>query len=272
MALPKNIRAVVTGSGSGLGRALCLALARRGASLSVSDIDLEAALETCRLARAAGAREASATLCDVRRLEQVEGLAAAAFSTLGGVDLLVNNAGVACGGNVGEVPIEDWRWTIDVNLWGVIYGCHVFLPRMRAQGSGHVLNVASAAGLLCAPTMGPYNVSKAGVVALTETIAGELRPAGIGATVLCPTFFRTNIAKSGRYTRERIGDLASRLVDKSKIDAADVAEQALRACEHNELYAVPMRDGRWLWRVKRFAPDSYSWLGSKLAKRVIATE
>src|SRR6185312_10510780 len=112
--------------------------------------------------------------------------------------LVINNAGVAVGGRVGEVALDDWRWIMGVNLWGVIHGCHVFATQLRAQGSGHILNVASAAGLLAPPGMAPYNVTKAAVVALSETLRGELRDAGVGVTVLCPTFFRTNIAASSR--------------------------------------------------------------------------
>ena len=272
MTLPKNPRAAVTGAASGLGRAITLALAKRGASIAVSDIDLEGALETCKLARAAGAREATATLCDVTKLEQVEGFANAAYAALGGVDLVVNNAGVAVAGKTGEVPIEDWRWVVDINLWGVIYGCHVFVPRMKKQGGGgHVLNVASAAGLLNAPRMGPYNVTKAGVVALTETLAAELQGDNIGATALCPTFFRTNIANASRSTEKQMLGLVNKLMDSSKLQADDVAEYALRACDANETIAVPMADGRWMWRVKRLAPESYSWLGGKLAKRLQKT-
>jgi NAD(P)-dependent dehydrogenase (short-subunit alcohol dehydrogenase family) len=125
--------------------------------------------------------------CDVTRLADVRSLAEACT---GAVDLVVNNAGVGAGGRIGELSIEDWRWT-DVDLYGVIHGCHVFVPILREQGRGHVLNVASAAGLLCAPHMAAYNVAKAGVVALSETLAAELAGSGVGVTVLCPTFFKT---------------------------------------------------------------------------------
>ena len=105
------------------------------------------------------------------------------------------------------MPLDDWRWIMGVNLWGVIYGCHVFAPLFRAQGRGHILNVASAAGLLAPPGMAPYNVTKAAVVALSETLAGELKTSGVGVTVLCPTFFRTNIGKSARARRCQAGAL-----------------------------------------------------------------
>jgi len=178
MPLVDSPRAVVTGAGSGLGRAFCLELKKRGARLVCADIDEAAAQRT------ASEVGGTAVRCDVARIEDVEALAAAAERALGGVDLVVNNAGVAVAGPVGEVPLDDWRWIMGVNLWGVIYGCHVFAPRLKKQGRGHIINVASAAGLLAPPGMAPYNVTKAAVVALSETMSAELKQTGVGVTVL----------------------------------------------------------------------------------------
>src|SRR5438105_272418 len=140
----KPTRAVITGAGSGLGRAICLELASRDVKLIASDLKLDDARAT---ADACGAG-AQAVRCDVSDAAQVEALAQIAEQKLGPVDLVVNNAGVAVGGAVGEVSLEDWRWIVGVNFWGVVHGCHVFLPRMKARGVGHILNVASAAGLI----------------------------------------------------------------------------------------------------------------------------
>ena len=169
MSLVDAPRAVVTGAGSGLGRAFCHELRKRGARLICADIDEAAAQKTA--AEVGG----TAVRCDVAKIEDVEALAAAADRALGGVDLVINNAGVAVAGHVGDVSLDDWRWIMGVNLWGVIYGCHVFAPRLRKQGRGHILNVASAAGLLAPPGMAPYNVTKAAVVALSETLCAELK-------------------------------------------------------------------------------------------------
>ena len=133
MAFPKDLRAVVTGGGSGLGRAFCLEVARRGGRVVVSDVDLEGAEGTARQVRDAGA-EAFVVECDVRDPEAVDALAGKADELLGGTDLLCNNAGVAVGGPFNEIPLEDWRWIMDINLWGVIYGCRTFVPKMQAQG------------------------------------------------------------------------------------------------------------------------------------------
>jgi NAD(P)-dependent dehydrogenase (short-subunit alcohol dehydrogenase family) len=256
MSLPDHPRAVVTGAGSGLGRAFCVELAGRGARIVAADIDLASAEETARLVAGAGG-EALARRADVALVDDVEALAAEADRAFGGADLVVNNAGVAVGGQVGTVPLDDWKWIVGVNLWGVIYGCHVFLPRFKARGSGHVINVASAAGLLSAPEMGPYNVTKAGVVALSETLAAELAGTGVGVTVLCPTFFRTNIARSGRDHTARGMKAIDKLMDRARIQAPDVARIALAAADHGDLYALPHADGRWMWRAKRLAPGVF---------------
>jgi NAD(P)-dependent dehydrogenase (short-subunit alcohol dehydrogenase family) len=262
MPIPQSARAVVTGAGSGLGRAFCLELAHRGARLVCADIDEAAAQRTADEVRG------TATRCDVARVEDVEALATTAERTLGGVDLMVNNAGVAVAGNIGDVPMDDWRWIVGVNFWGVVHGCHVFAPRLRKQGRGHILNVASAAGLLCPPGMAPYNATKAAVVALSETLAAELKGTGVGCTVLCPTFFRTNIGKNARTTDPRQGQVVEKLMARAKIQAADVARLALDAAAANELYALPHADGRWMWRLKRWAPDQFASLSARVASRL----
>ena len=262
MSIPANARAVVTGAGSGLGRAFCLELKKRNARILCADIDEAAAQRTAADVGGTAAR------CDVSRIEDVEALAAAADRALGGVDLVVNNAGVAVAGPVGEVPLDDWRWIMGVNLWGVIYGCHVFAPRLRKQGRGHILNVASAAGLLSPPGMAPYNVTKAAVVALSETLNGELKGSGVGVTVLCPTFFRTNIGKSARGGDAKQAALIEKLMAKSKIQADDVARLALEAAADGEFYALPHADGRWMWRLKRWAPSQFVSVTAKVASRL----
>lgn len=253
MSLPPRPRAVVTGAGSGLGRALCEALGRRGARVLVSDLDPTTAEETAHRVTAAGG-EARVRPCDVTKPEQVESLAREAEAAFGGVDLVVNNAGIAAGGAVGELPLEEWKRVLDVNLWGVIHGCHVFAPRLRRQGTGHVLNIASAAGLVSAPTLGAYNASKAAVVALSQTLYAELHPLGIGVTVACPTFFRTNIAASAHYADPKLRPLASRLVDAASIGPEWVADKCLQAVDRGAPYVLPMADARWGWRMYRLAP------------------
>jgi NAD(P)-dependent dehydrogenase (short-subunit alcohol dehydrogenase family) len=258
MSIPKSPRAVVTGAGSGLGRALSLALARRAGRIIVADLDLASAEQTAEAVNRAGG-QAIAQQADVAKVEQVEALAQLADERFGGSDLIANNAGVGVGGPVGDVSLRDWEWIMNINLWGVIYGCHVFAPRFKRQKSGHILNIASAAGLLCAPGMAPYNVTKAGVVALSETLCTELMPFDVGVTVVCPTFFKTKIADSSRFAgaSDRVTELAKQQMERSKVQADDVAESALASCEKNQLYCLPMADVRWGWRIKRLVPNSF---------------
>ena len=260
MAFPiSGARAVVTGAGSGLGRAFCIELARRGARVVAADIDLEAARATAKQLDG----EAHPFACDVAKREEVDALAVEAEKRLGGVDLVVNNAGVAVGGAIGDIPIDDWRWIVVVNLWGPIHGCHVFSPRLKRQGFGHVINVASAAGLLSPPMLGPYNATKAAVIALSETLSAELRASGVGVTVLCPTFFPTNIHRSARAPgAEGELEIVDKMMERSKFTADDVARIALDAAQSGELYVVPQADGRWLWRVKRVLPTGFNRLAT----------
>ncbi len=254
MPLPKHPRAVITGAASGLGRALALELAGRQAKLLLADLNEEGSRETARLVAGAGG-EAHAVRCDVSRSEDVAALVGEADRALGGVDLVVNNAGVCAGGQVGEIPLADWAWVMGVNLWGVIHGCHAFAPRFKEQRSGHFLNVASAAGFISVPGIAPYCVTKAGVVALSETLRLELAPHGVGVTVLCPTFFRTQIASSGRGLDGPMKATAEKLMGREGLQADYVARRAVEAVDAGRLYAVPHRDGRWVWRLKRAIPE-----------------
>ncbi|MBW2190914.1 MAG: SDR family NAD(P)-dependent oxidoreductase, partial [Deltaproteobacteria bacterium] len=244
MSFPQPLRAVVTGAGSGLGRALALDLAKRSASLVVSDINVAAAEETAELVRQQGAT-AEAVQCDVTDREAVFDLIDETEKRLGGIDFIANNAGVAVGGPFEQISIEDWRWAVDINLWGVIYGCQAAIPKMKAQGRGYILNVASAAGLLAPPAMSAYNVTKAGVVSLSETLFAEYKPEGIRVAVLCPTFFRTNIVEAGRgASTDKEDAQIIRWMERSKVQAPEVAKGAIDAVRDGKLYVQPMRDGR----------------------------
>jgi NAD(P)-dependent dehydrogenase (short-subunit alcohol dehydrogenase family) len=262
MALPQSPRCVISGAGGGFGRALAIQLARRKAHLVLSDVDVKGTEESARLALDAGASSARVVRCDVTKMDDWRALAA---SCEGHVDLVVNNAGVSSAGRVGELPIEDWRWTLEVDLFGVIHGCHVFTPILRKQGHGHLLNVASAAGLFSPPFTAAYNVAKAGVIALSETLRAEFVGTEVKVTAICPTFFRTNIARSGRIANEKLRSRAEGLVDGGK-SAEQVARAALASVDRGELYALPMADARWLWRVKRAAPTTFSHVAGRLGR------
>ncbi len=267
--IPQNPTVVLTGGASGLGRAFALELAARRARIVLADID-EAGLEETRKQVEARGGSAKTVRCDVSKLAEVKRLHDEAITWLGGdVDLLVNNAGVAVGGSVGEIPIEDWEWITGINQWGPIYGCHVFLPAMKRRGRGHVLNVASIAAFACAGEMGPYNVTKAAVVALTETLAGELAGTGVGASVLCPFFFSTNIAKNARSASATVQpESIERLMKRTPVQANDVARLALEACERDQLYVFPHREAKGIAALKRLVPETFlRRLSPMVAKR-----
>ncbi len=253
MKLPDQVRGVITGAGSGLGRELAIQLARRGAKLVIADVNVARAEETVALVKAAGGT-AVAFACDVTRAEQLEATAVEAERVYGGIDLLVNNAGVAGGGLIGEVAIDDWEWMLRVNLFGAINGCHAFVPRMKAQGRGWILNVSSCAAFACLPEMAAYNVSKAAVVALTETLSVELAPVRVSVTALCPTFFKTNLMESFRSPSDRQRKLAEGLFRASSMTVEQVAAIALRDLQRGKLISLPQLDAKLVWWAKRWFP------------------
>jgi len=265
--LPASPACVLTGAASGLGRAFALELAGRGARVFLADVDEAGLAGTAKSVTERGGT-ARTLRCDVAKLDDMKRLHAESMQWLSGVDLLINNAGVAVGGAVGEIPIEDWQWITGINQWGVIYGCHLFLPDMKRRGSGHVLNVASIAAFACAAQMGPYNVTKAAVVALSETLAGELAGTGVGVSVLCPFFFATNIAKSARSSSTEVSpDSIEKIMKKSPVQASEVAKRALRACEKGQLYVLPHREAKGIAALKRLMPETFlTKIGPRAAK------
>lgn len=268
--LPSRARCVVTGAGSGFGRAVSLELQKRGGRVLVTDVDLRSAEETAKLIRDRGG-EAHAMVVDVRDPAAVEAMAAKADALWGGTDVLVNNAGIAVVGEMGKIPVEDWKLQVEINLYGPIWGCHYFVPAMKQRGNGFILNVASSAGIIAAPTMGPYNVTKAGVIALSETLYAELAMERIHISALCPTFFRTNIHKSTRAHGANTGSRTDKLVTEAKWSAEEIAERAIDGLLRGDLYIIPQTDGKVMWRVKRaLGANFYKGLGMAVRRGAMA--
>jgi NAD(P)-dependent dehydrogenase (short-subunit alcohol dehydrogenase family) len=257
-----NARAVVTGAGSGIGAAFAVELARRGGAVVCSDIDEAGAAKTVRTITDQGG-EAVAIRCDVSRFEDVRELASQSESWFGEPPtLVINNAGVGAGGvPIGEVPLEDWHWVLGVNLWGPIHGCHVFAPILREAAASNsprgIINVASAAAFGAAPGMAAYNVSKAGVLSLSETLAAELSGSGVKVTVLCPTFVKTNIVESGRISAQST-EFATKLMRWTGFSPAKVARICLDAHDRGDLYCMPQLEAKIGWNIKRMAPGAYT--------------
>ena len=247
--------AVVTGGASGIGFATAKQLGARGARIVLADVD-GVALETAVAQMRAAGITADGVVCDVSSLESVQALADESFRRLGAVHLVFNNAGIAVGGPIVEMTHQDWRWVIDVDLWGPIHGVEAFLPRMVEQGEGgHVLFTASFAGLVPNVGLGPYCVAKYGVVALAEVLSRELREHGIGVSVLCPMRVATNIGSSERNRSDDYGgsDSASGLLPQGEdndalagrvLDVDDVAALTIDAVINERLYVLPHEESR----------------------------
>lgn len=254
--------AVVTGAGSGIGAAFALELGKRGGTVVCSDIDQAAAQRTADAITEHGAK-ALAIPCDVSQFGDVQALAEQSQSWFGAPPtLVINNAGVGAGGAViGDAPLDDWQWTLGINLWGPIHGCHVFTPILRdaapSTAPRGIINVASAAAFGAAPGMAAYNVSKAGVLSLSETLAAELSGTPVRVTVLCPTFVKTNILESGRISEES-GELAAKLMRWTGFSADKVARICLDAHDRGDLYCMPQLDAQLGWHIKRLAPQAYT--------------
>jgi NAD(P)-dependent dehydrogenase (short-subunit alcohol dehydrogenase family) len=257
-----NALAVVTGAGSGIGAAFATELARRGGRVVCSDINEVAAAKTVSTIAEKGG-EAVAIACDVSQFDDVRELAAQSESWLDAAPtLVINNAGVGSGGApIGELPLDDWRWVLSINLWGPIHGCHVFAPILRSAEPSNrprgIINVASAAAFAAAPGMAAYNVSKAGVLSLSETLAAELAGSGVKVTALCPTFVKTNIVESGRISAQTT-EIATKIMRWTGLSPAKVARICLATHDRGELYCMPQLEAKIGWNVKRLVPGTYT--------------
>ncbi len=242
--------AFVTGGASGIGLALGAAFAQAGMKVMLADVETDALAEAVK-----GLHEfwpnVCGVACDVADPVSVERAAKASYQAFGNVHVVCNNAGVAAAGGIDNISLDNWRWVLDVNLMGVLHGIRSFLPHIRAHGEGgHIVNTASMAGMNSGLGFSPYVASKFAVVGISEGLATQLKPLGIGVTVLCPGFVRTRIDESGRNRPERYGatqtpdpaspaglllaQIAERL--QAGLDPSDVAARVLAAIREDELY------------------------------------
>jgi NAD(P)-dependent dehydrogenase (short-subunit alcohol dehydrogenase family) len=250
--------AFVTGGASGIGFALGRAFADAGMKVMLADIETDALAAAVKSLHNVGP-DVRGIDCDVTDAASVERAAKTTFDAFGNVHVICNNAGVAAGGGIEDIALDSWRWVLDVNLMGVVHGIRAFLPHMRAHGEGgHIVNTASMAGMQSGLGFGPYTASKFAVVGMSEGLAPQLAPFGIGVSVLCPGFVRTRIGESGRNRPQEYG--AAQTLDpegptaamvaqiaeliQAGIDPSDVAARVLAAIRADDLYVFTHPDMR----------------------------
>ena len=240
--------AVVTGGASGIGRALAERFAREPMKVVVADLDERGLDEVVATIRGNGGA-ALAVRTDVSELTQVQALADRAFSAYGAVHVLCNNAGIALWGGLESATHRDWQWAINVNLWGVIHGVEAFVPRMIGQGPpAHIVNTASMAGLVATRGLGVYNTTKYAVVGLSETLVKDLKPYGIGVSVLCPMGVATQIRTSDRVRPTALRNEAATRAEPVELmgrtlAAETVAEMVVNAVRDDRLYIITHDEG-----------------------------
>ncbi|MBG6289762.1 MULTISPECIES: SDR family oxidoreductase [Pseudomonas] len=261
-------RIMITGAGSGLGREIALRWAREGWKLALADVNEAGLQETLKLVREAGG-DGFTQRCDVRDYSQLTQLAQNCEEKFGGIDIIVNNAGVASGGFFSELSLEDWDWQISINLMGVVKGCKAFLPLLE-KSKGRIINIASMAALMQGPAMSNYNVAKAGVVALSESLLADLSLVDVKVHVVCPSFFQTNLLDSFRGPSPEMKTQVGKLLESSPISAADIADYIHQEVARDVFMILPHEQGRMAWQIKQQNPQALYDEMAKMAEKMQA--
>lgn len=267
----KKNRVFITGGASGLGFALAKCYAKNGWKVCIGDINDERGASAVNELKSVSS-EIVYIHCDVTQEISLINIANSLQERWGGVDVVINNAGVAQAGPIEEVSLEDWQWIVNINLLGVVRGCKVFTPIFKRQGGGQFINIASMAGLIHAPMMSSYNATKAAVVALSETLKVELEPSNINVSVVCPAFFKTNLTETMRASNQDIDGMARKLVDKSKVSADTVAEMVFAGAQRGDFHIITHQREKAAWLLKRAVPFGvYSKLIGMEARRLFGS-
>ena len=245
-------RAFVTGAGGGLGRQLALSLAADGWTIGITDIKDDALDESARLIEHSGGKALTYHF-DVSDKQAFKHAFDGFLSVTDGIDLLINNAGVGDSALFEDYSLEHWEWITGVNLMSAIYGCHYAVPVMKRQGHGHIISIASAAGYANMPNMSMYNVTKAGVISLMETLHAELHGHGIGVSVVCPTFFRSGIMQH-RKGSDDTGQIATAIVERARHTPEDVAYHVLTVAGKGIFHIKWSMQSKFVYHFKRFFP------------------
>jgi short-subunit dehydrogenase len=245
---------IITGAASGIGRALAIRIAREGWRLALVDLNADGLRETKSLVEQAGGA-AECFIQDVGDRPAWRTLHADLAQRWPGLDLLINNAGIAAAGETELFTDDDWYAVFQTNWWGVLYGCHEFIPWLKQNPSGaHILNISSLDAFTAVPSTGAYCASKAAVLSFSETLYGELMPYNIGVSVSCPGFVPTNILNGGRFQNEQLRQDGKYWMTWSNLTAEFVADQAWRGVRKRKLYIITGARARVCARVKRYSP------------------
>ncbi len=258
--------AVITGAASGIGRATSIALAGRGCSIALVDIDPQGLEECAELVRAAGTT-ASVHVADVADKTRMQCLPEEVIAEHGHVHIIVNNAGVSIAQNFADQSIEDIEWIVGINLWGVIYGCKFFLPYLKREDEGHIINVSSMFGIASVPGQSSYSATKFAVRGFSEALHAELSSANIGVTSIHPGTIKTNIIQSSRgMDTEKLSEIQGKF-DRYGASPYRVAEKIVRAIESDQLFVRVSPETYVLDWLKRFFPATLHKLIALFARR-----
>lgn len=256
--MSQSKRVVITGGASGYGKVLAFHFAREGWRVAFLDIHPQRSEETQKeLLKKFPASDAFYLLGDVREQKSFDALRDAVLERWGGLDMLINNAGVAAFGALDQAVIEDWQWILDINLLSIVRSSRAFLPVLKQQRQGHLVNIASMAGLIQGPMMGSYNASKSAVVALSETMLFELERFGIKVSVACPGFFQTNLGESVKTEDPQLKARVQRLLASSKLSPEEIAAYTYKEISAGSFMILPHPFYRRLWLIKRLLPALY---------------
>ncbi|MDH5433018.1 MAG: SDR family NAD(P)-dependent oxidoreductase [Gammaproteobacteria bacterium] len=250
----KQKSVLITGGASGLGEQLVYQFAQLGWKIAVVDISLEKATTVAEKAHKMGA-EVNVYYCDVGKDEDFVTIAEAIKKQWGGLDIIINNAGIASSGMMEEINNEEWYNVLNINLNSVYRGCHYWMPLLPENGPAHIVNTASFAGIMLEPSMMSYNVSKAGVIALSKTLRAEVGGRDIGVSVVCPAFFKTNLVESMTHASDAVKNQINKWMETSGVTAEDVAKDILNAIEKNRLFVVTHKIARRMMWMFRFFPN-----------------
>jgi NAD(P)-dependent dehydrogenase (short-subunit alcohol dehydrogenase family) len=276
------MRVLVTGGASGLGAALADAFAARGDEVLVGDINPSVVEEVAQqpsrnhgsggfeTPRSSAPQPPESITLDVRSDDDWAAARDWVEEHWGGLDVLVNNAGVAGGGRVDVAGMDEWQWITEINLFGLVRGTRTFVPMFKEQRSGHIVNIASLAGLVHPAGMGSYNAVKAGVVAFSETCAHELADWDIRCSVVCPSYFRTKLIENMQGTDTAVGQVIGGLVAGAPLGPEDIAAAVLAGMERGDELILPDDAARTAYELKLADRPAYDQLMRKQAARLNA--